>query len=184
MSPRPVSPLERLGQRGRPDVCMRVGQQHPVSAPRAQRRRWPRAPVWASVLLAAQAVVVLLATAFAGMRRPALAPATDSHPTLAVELPPVVHVLEALRLLEFEERSARNRRACQNPEAHNLLKGPIGVDVIRVAQGHLDLPMGSARSVSIKSKRYLFCLEPHYRPPGTGHAPYGWHKGVTVYLVS
>ena len=30
---------------------------------------------------------------------------------------------------------------------------------------------------------YLFCLEQHYRAPGSGRGPTGWHKGVTVYEV-
>ena len=41
--------------------------------------------------------------------------------------------------------------------------------------------MGSGRYLAVKGHKYLFCLEPHYREPGTGNGPTGWHKGVTVY---
>ena len=54
-------------------------------------------------------------------------------------------------------------------------------EIIRVARGFLDLPMGDERFVAIDGHRYVFVLERHYHPPGFVGAPNGWHKGVTVY---
>jgi hypothetical protein len=54
-------------------------------------------------------------------------------------------------------------------------------EIVRVAQGLLDLPMGDERFVGIDGHKYVFVLERHYHPPGFVGAPNGWHKGVTVY---
>jgi hypothetical protein len=74
--------------------------------------------------------------------------------------------------------------ACSDPENHRLIQGRIESVVIRAAAEQLNLPMGSGRFLAVNGKKYLFCLEPHYREPGTGSGPVGWHKGVTVYDAS
>jgi hypothetical protein len=76
------------------------------------------------------------------------------------------------------------QRACSDPENHRLIQGRIESVVIRAAAEQLNLPMGSGRFLAVNGKKYLFCLEPHYREPGTGSGPVGWHKGVTVYDAS
>jgi hypothetical protein len=74
--------------------------------------------------------------------------------------------------------------ACSDPDNHRLIQGRIESVVIRAAAEQLNLPMGSGRFLAVNGKKYLFCLEPHYREPGTGSGPVGWHKGVTVYDAS
>jgi hypothetical protein len=54
-------------------------------------------------------------------------------------------------------------------------------EIVGIAQGFLDLPMGAERYLTLGGKRCAFVLEPHYHPPGFVGAPNGWHKGVTVY---
>jgi hypothetical protein len=54
-------------------------------------------------------------------------------------------------------------------------------EIVGIAQGFLDLPMGAERYVTLHGKRIAFVLERHYHPPGFVGAPNGWHKGVTVY---
>jgi hypothetical protein len=53
--------------------------------------------------------------------------------------------------------------------------------LVGVAQGFVNLPMGSERFVTLNGKRCVFVLEKHYHPQGFVGAPNGWHKGVTVY---
>lgn len=54
-------------------------------------------------------------------------------------------------------------------------------EIVGLAQGFLDLPMGAERYLTLDGKRCAFVLERHYHPPGYVGAPNGWHKGVTVY---
>jgi len=76
------------------------------------------------------------------------------------------------------------QQACHERDKLRQLRGRIAPAVIRAASEQLNLPMGTGRFVAVQGRRYLFCLEPHYREPGTGPGPSGWHKGVTVYEAS
>jgi hypothetical protein len=144
--------------------------------PKAAKRVWPLAAVFFAIASANHAP--LLATACVGDARPAEMFEAETFPL-------DVHVLQELGLLELEARQARAQQACHDPNARRPLRGHIGPNIIRAARAHLDLPMGSGHAVLIDSKKYLFCLEPHYRPPGTGNGrPEGWHKGVTVYEMT
>jgi hypothetical protein len=61
------------------------------------------------------------------------------------------------------------------------IRGPLSPKIIRIAQGLLDLPMGTEFVATVDGRRCVFVLELHYHPPGFVGAPTGWHKGVTVY---
>jgi hypothetical protein len=77
------------------------------------------------------------------------------------------------------------QQACSSFDKRRQLRGRLAPLVIRAASEQLNLPMGSGRFISVLGERFLFCLEPHYRAPGTGEGrPQGWHKGVTVYDAS
>ena len=80
--------------------------------------------------------------------------------------------------------AASARAACVPPVQFKRLRGVIDRAVLKAAPNQLDLPMGGSRFVTLHGKRYLFCLEPHFREPGSGEGPNGWHKGVTVYDAS
>jgi hypothetical protein len=70
---------------------------------------------------------------------------------------------------------------CPVPGKRQNLQGKIDPAVIRTAATQLELPMGRGRRLSINGRSYLFCIEAHYREPGSGPGPQGWHNGVTVY---
>ncbi|MCU0683285.1 MAG: hypothetical protein MUF34_13770 [Polyangiaceae bacterium] len=70
---------------------------------------------------------------------------------------------------------------CPVPGKRQNLQGKIDPAVIRTAATQLELPMGKGRRLSINGRPYLFCIEAHYREPGSGPGPQGWHHGVTVY---
>jgi hypothetical protein len=70
---------------------------------------------------------------------------------------------------------------CSTVKRRQQVRGKIDGAVLRAASEQLDLPLGAGRSVSINGRSYLFCLEMHYREPGSGRGPQGWHKGVTVF---
>lgn len=70
---------------------------------------------------------------------------------------------------------------CPVPGKRQNLQGKIDPAVIRTAATQLELPMGKGRRLSINGRSYLFCIEAHYREPGSGPGPQGWHNGVTVY---
>lgn len=74
--------------------------------------------------------------------------------------------------------------ACSGLDQRRKLTGRIPSSLIRAASEQLLLPMGSGKYLSVRGQRYLFCLERHYREPGTGPGPTGWHKGVTIYRTS
>jgi hypothetical protein len=70
------------------------------------------------------------------------------------------------------------------PPIRVLLRGRIDPVIQKKAQHFLDLPMGAERKVEIDGTRYVFCVEPHFRKPGSKtEGPVGWHKGVTVYEI-
>jgi len=77
--------------------------------------------------------------------------------------------------------SALGQRECGGASAKEPLRGRIERAVVLAANEQLNMPMGSASIVTVAGRPYLFCLEPHYHPPGGGVTPEGWHKGVTVY---
>ncbi len=81
----------------------------------------------------------------------------------------------------FAPDAGPEREACAKRESLRQLQGKIDPAVIRAATDHLELPMGSGHYLSVNGRPYLFCLEPHYREPGSGPGPQGWHKGVTAY---
>ena len=74
------------------------------------------------------------------------------------------------------------REACDASVPKEPLRGRVDHAVLLAAREQLNLPMGAGRQLTVRGKAYLFCLEPHYHPPGYGGlGPEGWHKGVTVY---
>lgn len=86
--------------------------------------------------------------------------------------------------LPYRQEASLDSEACAAMDKGEQLRGRIESAVIRTASEQLNLPMGSGRFLAVNGHRYLFCLEPHYREPGAGRGPTGWHKGVTVYDVS
>jgi hypothetical protein len=86
-----------------------------------------------------------------------------------------LHALFAPSALEV------GQRACGAAIAKEPVRGRLDRALVLVANEQLTLPMGAGSVVSVAGQSYLFCLEPHYHPPGGGIAPEGWHKGVTVY---
>lgn len=70
---------------------------------------------------------------------------------------------------------------CADLDKRRQLRGRIDPAVVAAARSFLNLPMGAGRLLSLDGRRYAFCLEPHYHPPGFSRGPVGWHKGVTVY---
>jgi hypothetical protein len=73
---------------------------------------------------------------------------------------------------------------CSKTERRRQIQGKIDPEVIRTASEQLDLPLGAGRYLSVGGQDYLFCLEMHYREPGSAPGPQGWHKGVTVFDAS
>jgi hypothetical protein len=86
--------------------------------------------------------------------------------------------LTALLALDANELG---RRECGGASAREPLRGRLERAVVLAANEQLSLPMGAASILTVAGRQYLFCLEPHYHPPGAGIGPEGWHKGVTVY---
>ncbi|HVJ20945.1 MAG TPA: hypothetical protein VM686_36295 [Polyangiaceae bacterium] len=70
---------------------------------------------------------------------------------------------------------------CADLDKRRQLRGRLDPAVVEAARWFLNLPMGAGRFLSLNGKRYAFCLERHYHPPGYTRGPQGWHKGVTVY---
>jgi len=73
------------------------------------------------------------------------------------------------------------QRECGAASSKEPVRGRLDRAIVLAANEQLTLPMGAGSVVSVAGHPYLFCLEPHYHPPGGGVAPEGWHKGVTVY---
>jgi len=73
------------------------------------------------------------------------------------------------------------RRECNSASPKEPLRGRLDRAVVLAANEQLTLPMGAGSLLTVAGRPYLFCLEPHYHPPGGGMTPEGWHKGVTVY---
>jgi hypothetical protein len=86
-----------------------------------------------------------------------------------------LHALFAPSALEVGQRE------CGAATTKEPVRGRLDRTLVLVANEQLTLPMGAGSVVSVAGHPYLFCLEPHYHPPGGGIAPEGWHKGVTVY---
>ncbi|HEU4408183.1 MAG TPA: hypothetical protein VFS43_23170 [Polyangiaceae bacterium] len=104
----------------------------------------------------------------------AAAPASRDESSEAEAEAPVASPLPAK--LEPGECSRTGRR--------RQIQGKIDPAVIRTASEQLDLPLGAGRYLSVNGQNYLFCLEMHYREPGSGPGAQGWHKGVTVFDAS
>jgi len=73
------------------------------------------------------------------------------------------------------------QRECSGANEKEPVRGRLDRAVVSAANEQLNLPMGAGSLLTVAGHPYLFCLEPHYHPPGGGIAPEGWHKGVTVY---
>lgn len=86
--------------------------------------------------------------------------------------------LDALLTLSATELGQRECSGASNKEP---VRGRIDRAVLLAANEQLNMPMGSGSVLTVAGRPYLFCLEPHYHPPGGGITPEGWHKGVTVY---
>jgi hypothetical protein len=91
-----------------------------------------------------------------------------------VELESVARVI-ALLPAQADEPS------CADIDKRRQLRGRLDPQVVKAATWFLNLPMGAGRFHALNGRRYAFCLEPHYHPPGFRRGPQGWHKGVTVY---
>jgi hypothetical protein len=84
--------------------------------------------------------------------------------------------------LAYQRPAQLERDACRASEPKEPLRGRVDRAVLLAANEQLNLPMGAGRRLEVRGRPYLFCLEPHYHPPGYGGTgPEGWHKGVTVY---
>jgi len=86
--------------------------------------------------------------------------------------------LEALLALSAAELG---QRECGPASSKEAVRGRLARALVLAANEQLTLPMGAASILTVAGRPYLFCLEPHYHPPGAGITPEGWHKGVTVY---
>jgi len=73
------------------------------------------------------------------------------------------------------------QRECAAAIPKEPVRGRIDRALVLAANEQLNLPMGAGSVLTVAGQSYLFCLEPHYHPPGGGLTPEGWHKGVTVY---
>jgi hypothetical protein len=86
--------------------------------------------------------------------------------------------LDALLALSPSELG---QRECSGANQRQKVQGRIDRALVLAANEQLTMPMGSGSILTVAGQPYLFCLEPHYHPPGGGITPEGWHKGVTVY---
>jgi hypothetical protein len=86
--------------------------------------------------------------------------------------------LDALLALNASELG---QRECVGATQKEPVRGRLERAVVLAANEQLTLPMGAGSVLTVAGRAYLFCLEPHYHPPGGGLTPEGWHKGVTVY---
>jgi len=86
--------------------------------------------------------------------------------------------------LAYQRPAELEREACRTSVAKEPVRGRIDRAVLKAANEQLNLPMGVGRMLVVRGRPYLFCLEPHYHPPGYTAGPEGWHKGVTVYHSS
>jgi len=86
--------------------------------------------------------------------------------------------LQALLALSATEIG---QRECSAASPKEPVRGRIDRALLLAANEQLTLPMGAGSLLTVAGQPYLFCLEPHYHPPGGGITPEGWHKGVTVY---
>ena len=135
----------------------------------------------------AGSLVIALAASAADGATPLPAPATPPLRTATAEVLGLDRNLDTARgsgpFLAYSLEMPLESAACAGRDLNQQLRGRIESAVVRVASEQLNLPMGSGRFLTVRGRTYLFCLEPHYRAPGTGHGPTGWHKGVTVYAV-
>jgi hypothetical protein len=83
--------------------------------------------------------------------------------------------------LAYRSPPKLEHKACHPSVVKQPVRGRLDRAVVLAAQEQLNLPMGVGRLLVVRGQPYLFCLEPHYHPPGGGVGPEGWHKGVTVY---
>jgi hypothetical protein len=118
-----------------------------------------------------------------GCTKLALAPAAaDSELSLAVMRPLAApSALPEGGYLAYRQAAPLQHEACQVSVPKEPLRGRIDRAVLLAANEQLNLPMGAGRLLTVRGRPYLFCLEPHYHPPGYAAGPEGWHKGVTVY---
>jgi hypothetical protein len=86
--------------------------------------------------------------------------------------------LDALLALSATELG---QRECSAANSKEPVRGRLDRAVVLAANEQLNMPMGAGNLLTVAGRPYLFCLEPHYHPPGGGITPEGWHKGVTVY---
>lgn len=83
--------------------------------------------------------------------------------------------------LAYERPPEIEREACSVAVPKSPVRGRLTRAVVLAAAEQLNLPMGLGRTLLVRGRTYLFCLEPHFHAPGSGAGPEGWHKGVTVY---
>lgn len=83
--------------------------------------------------------------------------------------------------LAYERPPEIEREACSAAVPKSPVRGRLARAVVLAAAEQLNLPMGFGRTLSVRGRAYLFCLERHFHAPGSGAGPEGWHKGVTVY---
>lgn len=83
--------------------------------------------------------------------------------------------------LGYQRPAELEHEACRASVPKEPLRGRLDRAVLLAANEQLNLPMGAGRQLTVRGRSYLFCLEPHYHPPGYAAGPEGWHKGVTVY---
>jgi hypothetical protein len=108
----------------------------------------------------------------------ALAPRHEAAAPVVTPIVPTVVPVDMRHGVEIEPGE------CSRTERRRQIQGKIDPAVIRTASEQLDLPLGAGRYLSVNGQTYLFCLEMHYREPGSAPGPQGWHKGVTVFDAS
>ncbi|HEU4535944.1 MAG TPA: hypothetical protein VFS00_17590 [Polyangiaceae bacterium] len=143
------------------------------------------------VHLLAAAIVILPGTAHSTLPPPpASPPPVVALAAAPVEATPAPEAFEAAPTSDDATPEAAPAGAspegddlveCPVPGKRQNLQGKIDPAVIRAAGEHLEVPLGKGRRRLINGRAYLFCLEMHYREPGSGPGPQGWHRGVTVY---
>lgn len=115
-------------------------------------------------------------------RRVVAAAAIDSELSFASMRPvPAPSALPEGGYLAYRHAAPLEHEACRVSVPKEPLRGRLDRAVLLAANEQLNLPMGAGRLLTVRGRPYLFCLEPHYHPPGYAAGPEGWHKGVTVY---
>lgn len=133
------------------------------------------------VLLNSRLPYVLFLLVSATVTQSLDAPAQGQSPALVAHALKTYQALPLVSIPSIQLPGLSAQAACVPPVQFKRLRGVIDRAVLKAAPNQLDLPMGGARFVTLRGKRYLFCLELHFHEPGSGAGPDGWHKGVTVY---